>query len=87
MIDQMPFDHQGTTVIVSTDEQVEVIWNLCITGLPIEQFVAYTVGMYTSYISSHLIVAFISHGHPFQVFLYKHRSQPCVASSAHLPSL
>lgn len=50
MIDQMRFDRQNTAVIVSTAEHAEVIWNLYITGLPIEQLVAYTLGMYTSYI-------------------------------------
>lgn len=75
IIAQMPFDHQGTEVLVLTAEHAEVIWNLCITGLPIEQLVAYTVGMYTSYISTHLIVAFTWHGHPSQAFFCKHSSQ------------
>lgn len=50
MIVQMPFAHQGSAVIVSTAEHLEVIWNLYITGLPIEKVVAYTVGMYKFYI-------------------------------------
>lgn len=84
MIIQMPFDHQGTAVAVSMAEHAEVIWNLCITGLPIEKLVAYTVGMYTFYISPHLIfTVFFLAWTLFKALLIQCTRQLCVASSSH----
>lgn len=49
-----PLDHLETRTVVSTAEHAQLVCKLCVTGLPIEQIVAYAVGTFVTCILSYL---------------------------------